>query len=91
VAIELNDWRGTPIEVGSTIVYAVASSGSMISMVEAVVEEVGEEEGWNGPVPVLWVRRKLEHWSSKFTESAKNKRVKLSRLDRIVVVPSRAH
>lgn len=38
----MNDWRGTPIEVGSTIVYAVTQS-SHITMVEAIVDEIIEE------------------------------------------------
>jgi len=44
---KLTDWRGTEIEVGDTILYAVKHSTS-VEVNEAIVSEVGErEEAWS--------------------------------------------
>ena len=57
---EIKDWRGTAIEVGDVILYAVKHSTS-VEVNEAVVREVGfKGEDWRGnPKPfvkVEWVR-----------------------------------
>ena len=82
----MNDWRGTPIEVGSKVVYAVTKSSS-VTMVEAVVEEIGEEitARWDAPRTrnVLFVRRVDEHTRLKY---GLGKRVKLTATERVTVV-----
>lgn len=56
----MKDWRGTPIEVGSTIVYP-GRQGSSVWVNEAVVLEVGERRRWQllpgETEPALKVRR----------------------------------
>ena len=57
---EIKDWRGTAIEVGDVILYAVKHSTS-VEVNEAVVREVGfKGEDWRGnPKPfvrVEWIR-----------------------------------
>lgn len=57
---KIKDWRGTEIEVGDVILYAVKHSTS-VEVNEAVVREVGfKGEDWHGnPKPfvrVEWVR-----------------------------------
>lgn len=83
------DWRGTPIEVGSHVVYAVTQSSS-VTMVEGVVEEIGEEP-WNKwsttdtrVKPVLFVTRLGEHYGRSWRKVGQ--RVKLTAVQRVTVV-----
>src|ERR1039458_4226377 len=89
----MNDWRGTEIEVGSTIIYGVTQSSS-ITMVEAVVDEITSQLNhgyrWrcNDRVPVLWVKR-MDETGSMW--GPVGKRVKITRIDRITVVQPRGN
>jgi len=53
---KIRDWRGTEIEVGDVILYAVKHSTS-VEVNEAIVSEIGEKEspyGFSGdPVPYV--------------------------------------
>lgn len=55
----MKDWRGTDIEVGSTIVYP-SRTGSAMWMVEAVVDDVYMVERYGRKEPRLRVKRKKE-------------------------------
>lgn len=52
----MKDWRGTPIEVGSRIVYP-GRQGTWLWLNEGEVEEFGEVERFGVPFPTLRVRR----------------------------------
>lgn len=53
---ELKDWRGTPIVVGSTVVYP-GRGGSAMWLNEATVLEVGEVDVYHLRVPRLKVQQ----------------------------------
>jgi hypothetical protein len=77
----VKDWRGTEIEAGDTIVYAVKESTS-VGLNEALVTEVGEEADWYGRpeirVTATWLR-------GTYDERASN-RVRLKQVRNITVI-----
>lgn len=83
--MDLKDWRGTPIHVGSTVTYAVKQSSS-VYVNEAVVEEITEERTRRmslAPQPFLVVKgtgRGSSNWR------AHTKRVKLTSLKTVTVL-----
>lgn len=62
---QLKDWRGTSIEVGDTIMYAVKASTS-VDINEGIVAGFGTREGWLGEalptILVDWVRSNSPGW-----------------------------
>lgn len=87
-AVELKDFRGTPITVGSVIVYPGRQSSSLW-MTEAVVEEIITRTSWNDrEVPALRVRPTLTTGYPEIPDSG-GKIVVIEQVGRIVVVPPR--
>lgn len=77
----MRDWRGTPIEVGSRIVYPV-SRGSFLLVFEAEVVTVHED----GP-PGLFVRRVRESTAGGGYRALTDfSYARLTRVDRVTVV-----
>lgn len=79
----IRDWRETPIEVGSIVVYPTASS-SRITMNEAIVAEI------DFTTPALLVRKTIEHTlRTRQSFSSDSIRLqKITRFDRVTVVKS---
>lgn len=83
----MQDWRGTEVEIGDTVVYAVAFSSS-VTMVEA--EVVGFEEKKkpyrDETYTCLRVRRQREAWGWGDAKDVTSKEVVLSVPKRFVVI-----
>lgn len=83
--MELTDWRGNDILVGSTIIYVVRHSSS-VSLVEGYVTEIGEEYTWKvDPVPYVKVMPLMQKGYGR-ARKRDNKEVKLTRVDLITVI-----
>lgn len=81
----LIDWRDTPIEVGSIVVYP-GRQGSHQWMVEAEVLEIAQEEQWSTG-DVLTVLRVQPLRQGRYSRTNKTP-VKLTALERVTVVQS---
>lgn len=81
----MEDFRGTPIVVGSTIVYSVKASSSCYVR-EGVVTAIGEtKHSWGGtPTPQLTVQP-TGRGSAKWREAG-TKPVRITNLANVVVV-----
>lgn len=80
--MNLTDWRGTPIEAGSTIVYPGRHS-SQLWMNEGVVVEINSVTKWSATLTELKVQRTRDRWNSAITARAF---VTLTALDNVTVV-----
>lgn len=76
--VEYKDWRGTPIEVGSIVVYPGRASSSMWMNEGEVVGLVERHLYPDGKAPAIRVRRTRGHYSEGIST--------LDRLDRVTVV-----
>jgi hypothetical protein len=91
----IKDWRGTAIEVGDVILYAVKHSTS-VEVNEAVVREIGEKENpygfRSGPVPFItaeWVRSSYGYMPGRDLITAWERKIKavtLTNFEGITVV-----
>lgn len=91
--VSMNDWRGTPFEVGCTVVYPQAS-GSHLGVLEAIVLEITEQpkNSWQpdgDKIPVLVVQRTKEtSYGPTPRLPYTNKSSRLTAIQRVTVVPS---
>jgi hypothetical protein len=96
----LIDWRGNEIKIGSVIIYAV-SYGSSVTLNEAIVEEIGENSGYEAKYRPhkLIVQPINSHSKGRFKqwvrggdgerghfEEKKANRVRLTALERVAVI-----
>lgn len=88
----IKDWRGTPIEVGDVILYAVKHS-TWVEVNEAIVKSVGEEESeWHTkPIPVVRCEWQTSSYSyrpggTRFSSERMIKNVKLTNFEGLTVV-----
>jgi len=84
----LVDWRGTPIEIGSTIVYPGRGS-SALWMAEGIVEGIGTRHrpSEGRTVPMIQVRR--THERGREVRTSRPRPVTIEVIKRVTVVPPR--
>jgi hypothetical protein len=84
----VQDWRGTEIEIGSTVIYPGRHS-SRLYMVEGIVNEIGEEpiNNWGAKEirPFLMVNPLMEKGTGR-AKLRKDKLVKITRVDLVTVL-----
>jgi len=81
IRVQMNDWRGTPIEPGSLIVYPGRHSSSMW-MVEAEVLEILQDWHWDRFVWALKVQPLRQGTYGR----TNMKPVKITALERVTVI-----
>lgn len=81
ISVEMKDWRGTPIEPGSIIVYPGRQSSSMW-MVEAEVLEIFQDWRWTD---FVWTLRVQPLRVGRYGERSL-KPVKVTALERVTVI-----